>query len=107
MPEEVNDIIKRLVDIEDTAVRIVESAEDEKGQLKAEMEKEMLKFDEEVEKDVADKIEMIRLELLEDEKNELAKLKSETEEALKKLEELYEEKHDMWVDRIFQSIVEV
>lgn len=107
MTESVNEIIAKLADIEDTATRIVASAEDEKKDLKDKMDIKKAEFDQKLKKKTADRIDEIQKELDKQEQKEINELKVTTERSISELQELYKNRRHEWSETIFNSIVEV
>lgn len=107
MTESVNEIIARLADIEETAGRIVESAEDEKKELKKKYDDERVMYDEQLKNKTEQSIKNISEELEEQEKREIDCLKGDMEKAMHELDVLYINKKVTWSEEIFKSIIEV
>lgn len=107
MTESVTDIIAKLADIEEMAIRIVESAEDEKKELNVRMDDRISKYDEQLKLSIEKKIQAIKEKLDKQLQDEITKLEKETEQDIDKISKLYNTNRIAWEDSIFESIIEV
>ena len=86
-------IIKKLAEIETAAGHIMDDAERRKHALSEEMEKQCREFDSALEEETAQKIEQIKKQLLQDKETHLQKLRKETQEHNDQIDSYYRQNH--------------
>ena len=97
-------ILKRLSEIEKTARLIMDDAEKTKLSLSEEAEEKCKAFDKELEAETAEKIRQIRDGLEQEKDAQLASLRSETDTTFSALDAYYEKNHERLAREIFQKI---
>lgn len=107
MENPVDGMLEKLAQIEDTAVGIMESANEKKKELADEMDLKTKAFDNQLEKETKKKLEDIQEKFEKEKETELSKLKNDTVHALKVLDHKYEKEHKKWVDSIVASVTQV
>ena len=105
MENQMNNIISQLSHIEDTAVRIMQSADAQKKKLASEMEHKTKEFDEALSLETNKKLNDLKEQLNQEKEKELSTLRSQTQAALEQFESKYQQNHSKWAEEIFQSIV--
>ena len=85
-------ILNKLSEIELTAKRIMEEADETKNALSAEMEQECKAFDVALEKETNDRIQELRNSLEKKKDSEISALRQETEKILSDLDDFYSKK---------------
>lgn len=104
MENQMDAIINQLSHIEDTAVRIMESADTQKKELALEMEQRTKDYDLKLAASTTKKLDELKERLNAEKESELAKLRDETETTLKELENKYASKHSDWAQEILSSM---
>lgn len=100
-------IIKKLAKIEETAEAIVENAENQKFEVEKEIQKKRDEFDSQMDREIAEKVEVIRAE---GKKKMDALLDEEHEKhrtAIDNLEAEFAEHHTEYAKNIVKNILEV
>ncbi len=105
MENQMNAIISQLSNIENTAVRILESADRQKKELSLEMEKRKEEYDAEIAEDTRKQLDALKEELNAQKERELSRLREETSNALNELETDFEKNHTVWAKEILHSII--
>lgn len=101
----IDEIIAKLFKIEAVAVGIQNDAEREKIEYAELMMKKTQEFDENLERETAEKLEQLREQLNADKKAEMHIMKDDIYDQTSKMEELYETNHEQWVNDIVESIL--
>ena len=91
-------IIKKLAEIETAAGHIMDDAERRKHALSEEMEKQCREFDSALEEETAQKIEQIK-------KPHLQKLRKETQEHNDQIDSYYRQNHQRLARELFEEIL--
>ena len=99
-------ILNKLSEIELTAKRIMEEADETKNALSAEMEQECKAFDAALEKETNDRIQELRNSLEKKKDTEINTLRQETEKILSDLDGFYSKNHQQLSEKLFQKLLE-
>lgn len=99
-------ILNKLSEIELTAKRIMEEADETKNALSAEMEQECKAFDVTLEKETNDRIQELRNSLEKKKDSEISALRQETEKILSDLDDFYSKNHQQLSEKLFQKLLE-
>ena len=99
-------ILNKLSEIETTARRIMEDADQTKAALSAEMEKQCRSYDAALEQETEQKIRELRDSLEQQKNREVTALRENTEKALNQLESYYEQNHQQLSENIFQQLLD-
>lgn len=105
MENQMDNIISQLSHIEDTAVRIMQSADAQKKELASKMEQKTKEFDEKLFSETEKKLNELKERLNKEKENELSALRSETQKSLEEFESKYQQNHSKWAVEIFHSII--
>ncbi len=100
-----DEIIGRIIEIENKACAVVEQAEKEKENIDETVKTEIEKMKSDIEKRASDKCAHIKNIEDEDTRKQLEETRKITQEAKCKLEEIYNQKHDEWVKSITEEII--
>jgi len=100
-----DDILKRIIEIEDRAQSIVRDAKEHKRNFSEEIEIEAQKMKKDIEERAERKIRQIQIQEDEYKQKKLEEIKKETSEKLNKMNQLYEMNRDKWVDAVFEMIM--
>ena len=100
-----DEIIGRIIDIENKACAVVEQAEKEKENIDETVKAEIEKMKFEIEKKASDKCAYIKTIEDDEAQKQLEHTQKITEEAKHKLEEIYNKKHTEWVESITSEII--
>lgn len=106
MDSQMDQIISQLSHIENTAVRIVETADAQKKELADEMALKKKTFDEELAAETQERLQAMQERLNSEKEKELSELKSATEKALRELDEKYAASHKKWADEIMKALIQ-
>lgn len=101
------EIVKRLSDIEETAAQVVLNAENEKENLKAEMLKKRKALDEKFEEETAKQVAQLKKQLDERKEKEVEKLQEQGKVFLENLQKEYDELHEEYAQKVFEKVIEV
>lgn len=102
-----NSIVKKLSEIENAAVAIVERAEAEKITLEKEIADRRKEFDDSLETETVAKLNEIRSKLVTKMEQELKKQNAASEETIRSYTQEYEERHEEYARLILAHITEV
>ncbi len=102
-----NSIVKKLSEIENAAVAIVEHAEAEKITLEKEIADRRKEFDDSLETETVAKLNEIRSKLVTKMEQELKKQNAASEETIRSYTQEYEERHEEYARLILAHITEV
>lgn len=105
MDKQMDNIINQLSHIEDTAVRIMESADNQKKELALEMEQRTKEFDEQLAADTEKRLQEMQEKLNEEKNAELEKLKTANLDAQKTLKEKFQKNHTKWAQEILNELI--
>lgn len=100
-------IVKKLSEIETSAVAIVEHAKSEKDVLKEEMLKKQKEFDDSLEQDTQKKLNDIRTKLEHKMEDELKKQQQMSERSIHMYQSEYNTQHEIYAHNILSHITEV
>lgn len=98
-------VISRLSEIEKAAVSIMDETGVRKKAFAAEMEKKTAEFDAALEQETARKLEEIQKKMEKEMEDMLAKQTADSGRVLRQLEADYEERHEAYVRKLFQSMI--
>lgn len=100
-----DEILKKLSEIEITAEKILQNADEQKKSLSDYMEKQRKEFDTQLDQEVDFKIREIRRNLEHEKDIQLDHLRAESEKALQQLNDFYEKNSSALAEELFQKIV--
>lgn len=98
-------IIKKLSEIETTARSIMESADQNRTALSEEAERQCKEFDTALEHETNEQIRQIRENLEKEKDAQLTALRQETEASYTQLDSYYEKNHKRLSEEIFKEII--
>lgn len=99
------EILKKLSEIETTAQKIMEDAASKKQGLSEETERACKEYDTRLEKETDAQIRKIRTDLEQEKDDRLTALRQNTEEAFKELDSYYEKNHESLSRHLFEQII--
>lgn len=105
MDYSVEDVIAQISKIETDVSGMSNMTEAKKMVMSEQMSERIREYDRQLFEDTHQKINEIEDELEKLKEEEIARAIAESEERLVSIQHEYEEKHDIWVDEIVQSIV--
>ena len=100
-----DNVIRRLSDIEDAAGAIMDQAAARKREMALEMEKKKADFDRKLEKETADRIAELHSKMEEETQALLDKQSQEAKEQIRLLEQRYEAGHREYAECLFQKMI--
>lgn len=100
------EIVKRLSEIETEAVRIMDDSTVQKKEMDAESEKRLRKYDEESNAKTAAELAKLRTSLENRMAEELKKLRQETERMIQSIEADYAANHGMLASQVLHKMIE-
>lgn len=103
--EQMVTVINRLSEIEAAAVNLEKQSADEKRRIAREYEEKTLNFDQEIEAQTKEKLQLLNEKLKREAEEELLKLRQGTEQALADMEKEYTEHHAKLADKLFHEII--
>ncbi len=98
-------IIKRLSHIENTAVQIIETAEQKKKEFALEMERRTKEFDEQLSADTQKRLEEMQEKRNTEKNAELEKLKADNQEAQNLLKQKFGQNHTKWAAKLLNELI--
>lgn len=98
-------VIKRISEIEQSAVAVMDDAAARKKAFAAEMEEKTRQFDQTAEEETEKKVKSLRQEMETRMNSELSEQKAEAEEQLARMEKNYELHHESYVKKLFQELI--
>ncbi len=99
------DIIEQLSHIENKAIQIIESAEQQKKEIALEMEQQTKKFDAQVADEIQAHLQKIQNKLNEQKDRELEKMEAANLEAQTLLKQNFEKNHTKWAAELLQQLI--
>lgn len=99
-------ILNKLSEIEVTARRIMEDADQTKNALSAETEQKCKDFDAALEQETSEKIQKLRDSLEEKKDAELSALRQKTEASLRELDAYFTKNHERLSEELFHRLLE-
>lgn len=103
--EKVLNILNNLCDIDEKATSIVDHTSIEKKELYKQLTEKIHKLDDSISKDTQKKIDAIQKQMNQEVEAEKNKLLTSFEEDLKKLDYAFKKNHDIYVETVFQKII--
>ncbi len=100
-----DEIIGRIIDIENKACAVIEQAEKEKENIDETIKAQIAKLKSQIDKRADDKCAYIKTLEDDDAQKQLEQTQKITEAAKHKLEEIYNQKHSEWVESITSEII--
>lgn len=100
-------VINVLSEIEDKASKILDRTQDQKKQLYEQLNKDLAKLENDIKADTASRIDAMQKEMELDISRERQNLLNDCKEHINSLQTNYEKQHDVLVDQIFHSILEI
>ncbi|MDY3919941.1 MAG: hypothetical protein SOZ59_13245 [Candidatus Limivivens sp.] len=101
-----DEIVKRLSEIETEAVRIMEDSAVQKKEMEEASQERIRKYDEEVDTKTAAELARLKASLETKMEKELAKLRSDTDRMIQALEADYAANHRKMADQVLQEMIE-
>lgn len=102
-----DELIQKIIDIENKAQAIVKEARDEQKNLDVVIEAEINEMKSDIEKRASDKCKMIKNIEDEDAQRRLSEIEAEKNAVIERLEGIYQSKCNEWVDDIVNEIINV
>lgn len=99
-------VLNKLAEIELTANRIMEEADNRKKALSEDMEKQCREFDKYLTEETTQKIETIRRQLELDKDAQLKALSAQTDSEFKRLDAYYQKYHKQLAEELFRKIID-
>lgn len=101
-----DEIVKRLSEIETQAVRIMEDSTLQKKEMEESIKEQLRLYDEKAQADTAAELARLQTTLEAQKEEELARLRSNTEKSLKAIETDYEKNHTRLAEEVVRKIIE-
>ena len=98
-------VIKRISEIEQSAVAVMDDAAARKKAFAAEMEEKTRRFDQTADEETEKKLQSLRREMETRMNLELSGQKAEAEKQLAQMEKKYELHHEAYVKKLFQELI--
>ena len=98
-------VIKRISEIEQSAVAVMDDAAARKKAFAAEMEEKTRRFDQTADEETEKKLQSLRREMETRMNLELSGQKAEAEKQLEQMEKNYELHHEAYVKKLFQELI--
>ena len=98
-------VIKRISEIEQSAVAVMDDAAARKKAFAAEMEEKTRRFDQTADEETEKKLQSLRQEMETRMNLELSGQKAEAEKQLAQMEKNYELHHETYVKKLFQELI--
>ena len=98
-------VIKRISEIEQSAVAVMDDAVARKKAFAAEMEEKTRRFDQTADEETEKKLQSLRQEMETRMNLELSGQKAEAEKQLAQMEKNYELHHEAYVKKLFQELI--
>ena len=98
-------VIKRISEIEQSAVAVMDDAAARKKAFAAEMEEKTRRFDQTADEETEKKLQSLRQEMETRMNLELSGQKAEAEKQLAQMENNYELHHEAYVKKLFQELI--
>ena len=98
-------VIKRISEIEQSAVAVMDNAAARKKAFAAEMEEKTRRFDQTADEETEKKLQSLRREMETRMNLELSGQKAEAEKQLVQMEKNYELHHEAYVKKLFQELI--
>ena len=98
-------VIKRISEIEQSAVAVMDDAAARKKAFAAEMEEKTRRFDQTADEETEKKLQSLRREMETRMNLELSGQKAEAEKQLVQMEKNYELHHETYVKKLFQELI--
>ena len=98
-------VIKRISEIEQSAVAVMDDAAARKKAFAAEMEEKTRRFDQTADEETEKKLQSLRREMETRMNLELSGQKAEAEKQLVQMEKNYELHHEAYVKKLFQELI--
>lgn len=98
-------VIKRISEIEQSAVAVMDDAAARKKAFAAEMEEKTRRFDQTADEETEKKLQSLRREMETRMNLELSEQKAEAEKQLVQMEKNYELHHEAYVKKLFQELI--
>lgn len=99
-------VLKRLYEIESAAEAIMQKADEKKKQMAKEMEQKTAAFDQKTQQETAETIAHQKEELTKQIQKELEEQQAETEHLLSAIEQDYKKHHTLLAKQILQSLIQ-
>lgn len=105
MDIQIDQIISELSKIDIATSNILSETDSEKSKYEKLIKEKISEFDEKLEKNIKNELDMYENKLLAENTSAIKKIKSETENELAAIDEAYNKNHKKWADEIFNSII--
>ena len=103
--EQMETVITRLAEIEGAAVRLEEMAAEQKKEIAAEYERKTEAFDQEIDEQTEDRLELLKARLTREARENLIKMRKNTEEELAAMEQEYEQNHKKLAEDLLKQML--
>lgn len=100
-----NELLKKIISIEEKAQQIIESAHDEKHDIEKQIHVEMKKLEEDIVERQHKKIKELQNLEFTTANDEAEKVHARTEEQIKAMDEIAAGKMDQWVEDLFNAVI--
>lgn len=101
-----DEIVKRLSEIETQAVRIMEDSTLQKKEMEESIKEQLRLYDEKAQADTAAELARLQTTLEAQKEEELARLRSNTAKSLRAIETDYEKNHTRLAEEVVRKIIE-
>lgn len=105
MEQSIEEVLNRLVAVEDAAQQMQDAVEEQKKELAARTEEKKKAFDGLLEQETADRTRALRERMEQEKARELEVLREQTEKQLLQIQHKYDTEHDKISDEILQSMI--
>ena len=100
-----DNLISKISEIESAASAIMDSANEKKQQLAADMAAKTAAFDEELEKETSEELERLRSSMKQELEKQLEAERASTDALIVRLQESYDKHHVKYVQELFEQMV--
>ena len=100
-----DNLISKISEIESSASAIMDSANEKKKQMAADMAAKTAAFDEELEKETSEKLEELRSSMEQEVEKQIREEKANAEKFIVQLQDLYDKHHLQYVQDLFDHMV--
>lgn len=102
---DLEEVIRRIIDIEKKAQDLIDSAKKEEDRKKRELSDTMQKLEEQIMKAAYRKVEQIRTREIEEAKKDAKILQNACANKLEQIEEQYEKYRDIWCEQLVDTVL--
>ncbi|MFR3658696.1 MAG: imelysin family protein [Eisenbergiella sp.] len=105
MEQSIEEVLSRLVAVEDAAQQMQDAVEAQKKELAAQTEEKKKEFDSMLEQETARRTQALKERMEQEKAQELEALREQTEQQLLQIQHKYDAEHDKISDEILQSMI--